>query len=334
MYCEDSPDPAMNKLHVIGRTYSLPYKYFYRRYEHEMWTPWEPVSAEIEGFHLAPVVWRDRLYLFWVTFLQDAAPLATSRSAAVATYTLKPEAAAARAATVTLGGSPVGSKKLTDLSVSDVNTAIENAVGTKILKAQLHWAEYVHGEWSTRESGALDVVLTATVPQDFDPRGAFVHVSKDYEKGEERGVKIHLGGAFNRAFRLAGRNSIPEDVSREPEPGMPYSPATRSGNRYKGGGSLSVGFTERIKTEDGKQPVPTAVTFKLLERRHLHVAVVRQPDRAGGLPRDRFTGVAVLLPRQLPAHVLRRADFGREDQRGMGGVDHPAEAAGAGLEAS
>ena len=37
-----------------------------------MWTPWEPVTAEIEGDHLAPVVWRDRLYLFWVTFMEKA----------------------------------------------------------------------------------------------------------------------------------------------------------------------------------------------------------------------------------------------------------------------
>ena len=30
------------------------------------------MTAEIEGDHLAPVVWRDRLYLFWVTFMEQA----------------------------------------------------------------------------------------------------------------------------------------------------------------------------------------------------------------------------------------------------------------------
>ena len=39
MYCEEKPDPASNILHVIGRTYNLPHKYFYRRYAHQMWTP-------------------------------------------------------------------------------------------------------------------------------------------------------------------------------------------------------------------------------------------------------------------------------------------------------
>ena len=68
---EDNPDPAQRTLHVIGRTYGEPHKYFYRRFAHQMWTEWEPVSAEIEGDHLAPVIWRQRLYLFWVTFLDQ-----------------------------------------------------------------------------------------------------------------------------------------------------------------------------------------------------------------------------------------------------------------------
>jgi hypothetical protein len=72
MHMEDNEDPASRILHVFGRTFSQPHQYFYRRYAHQMWSPWEPVSAEIEGDHLAPVVWRDRLYLFWVTFLDKA----------------------------------------------------------------------------------------------------------------------------------------------------------------------------------------------------------------------------------------------------------------------
>ena len=77
MYCEEQPlDPASNQLHVIGRTYLEPHKYFYRRYAHEMWTPWEPMSVEIEGNHIVPVIWRDRLNLFWVTFIDNPDPSA------------------------------------------------------------------------------------------------------------------------------------------------------------------------------------------------------------------------------------------------------------------
>src|SRR5438067_13373670 len=79
MYCEEKPlDPASNTLHVIGRTFNLPHKYFYRRYAHQMWTPWEPVTAEIEGDHIVAVVWRERLHLFWVTFLATTEPHPTA----------------------------------------------------------------------------------------------------------------------------------------------------------------------------------------------------------------------------------------------------------------
>ncbi len=75
MYLEDGPGST---LHVISRTYSQPHKYFYRRYVDQMWTPWDPVNVDIEGDHLAPIVWRDRLYLFWVTFTDK--PLPTSKT--------------------------------------------------------------------------------------------------------------------------------------------------------------------------------------------------------------------------------------------------------------
>src|SRR5262249_37377155 len=70
----DRGDPASTVLHVIGRTYSLPHRYFYRRFAHQMWTAWEPVSTEIEGDHITAVVWQERLHLFWVTFLEKASP--------------------------------------------------------------------------------------------------------------------------------------------------------------------------------------------------------------------------------------------------------------------
>jgi hypothetical protein len=70
MYCEEETDPNPNTIHVIGRTHNQPHKYFYRRYANGAWTPWEPVTAEIEGDHIVAVMWRERLHLFWVTFLE------------------------------------------------------------------------------------------------------------------------------------------------------------------------------------------------------------------------------------------------------------------------
>src|SRR5262249_29089714 len=74
-------------LHVIGRNLTgAPRKYFYRRLvDDRSWTPWEKVDVEIQGnedadgsgAQLLPIVWNQRLYLFWLTFTNksDRPPL-------------------------------------------------------------------------------------------------------------------------------------------------------------------------------------------------------------------------------------------------------------------
>ena len=214
MHLEDKADPAHNTLHVIGRTFAQPHKYFYRRYAHQMWTPWEPVSAEIEGNHLAPVIWRDRLYLFWVTFLEKARP-------SVFPPSINPS---------------------TSISLPSI---------LKDVEAHLHWSEYLHGGWSTRESSDFNapspIVLTGVAS--FDSAGVFIHVSKEpYEDGDERGIFVHLGSAFNQAFYLAGRNSAPEKGDFSARPASPYGATETRATRYAGSGALKVTFNQRIKT--------------------------------------------------------------------------------------
>jgi 5-hydroxyisourate hydrolase-like protein (transthyretin family) len=240
MHIEDNADPAQNTLHVIGRTHGEPHKYFYRRYAHQMWTPWEPVTAEIEGDHLAPVVWRDRLYLFWVTFLE------------------KPKQTGGRARNITPGDS------------------VSVAAAESELEAHLHWSEYIQGEWTGRESSALtpvgDQVLSTDKTFKVDlgflgtfeipilPRMVAIHVSKepyDKETGEERGVYIHLGWPFAQSFYLAGRNSIPEKATFSSAPANPYNASTVNATQYAGSGRFKVTFNSRITTgQSGSTPSP------------------------------------------------------------------------------
>lgn len=60
---------TLDVMHIIGRTFSTPHTYYYRRQiDSASWTAWEKVQADIQSDHLIPVVWNRRLYLFWPIF--------------------------------------------------------------------------------------------------------------------------------------------------------------------------------------------------------------------------------------------------------------------------
>jgi hypothetical protein len=275
MYCEEQPlDPASNQLHVIGRTYLEPHKYFYRRYAHQMWTPWEPMPVEIEGNHIVPVIWRDRLNVFWVTFIDnpDPAALPADENALIAATTiigatLKEATATKQPALELSPGAAAAStsgKKITELSVGQLAGAVRSAVDRKLVKVQLHWSEYFQGEWSVRESGGYSASLIRSVSLDFDSTRVFIHATKDFEDGEERGVRIHLGGEINQAFHVVSRNSRPTATSRAAAPRIPYNAPTVQANRYAGQGPFKVTFAQRVETEVGQGTKTTLATPDIL----------------------------------------------------------------------
>lgn len=271
MYCEEQAlDPASNLLHVIGRTYGEPHKYFYRRYQHQMWTPWEPVPVEIEGDHIVPVIWRDRLNLFWVTFIDnpdpEAFPSDDNFGDLIVKGSLKDFSANQKIALASKNEAPlaVGSasakpapKSMAEMSLGQLAGGMRSAVNRKLVKVLLHWSEYLQGEWSVRESGGFGASLTTSVPLDFDSAAVFIHATKEYDEGEERAVKIHLGGQINKAFKVVSRNCRPTSAAREPAPLMPYNAPGVQANRHAGEGAFKVTFAQRIETEDGK-PAKTA----------------------------------------------------------------------------
>ena len=72
MYWQDvDPDTGepVDILHVVGRTFHAPNKYFYRQLLNgTTWTPWQPVQVDINGDHLLAVIWERRLRLIWPVF--------------------------------------------------------------------------------------------------------------------------------------------------------------------------------------------------------------------------------------------------------------------------
>lgn len=56
--------------HVVARTAGANRKYYYRRRQEGSWTPWEQIKLDIEDNPVLPVVWRGRLFLFWLRLLK------------------------------------------------------------------------------------------------------------------------------------------------------------------------------------------------------------------------------------------------------------------------
>ncbi len=58
-------------VHVWGRTRSTPHIYYYRKRTGGTWNAWEKMDTQIDGDQFAPVKWRGRLRLYWLTFSEQ-----------------------------------------------------------------------------------------------------------------------------------------------------------------------------------------------------------------------------------------------------------------------
>ena len=229
MHLQDHVDASQRVLHVFGRTYGQPHEYFYRRCRNGSWTTWEPVGVSIQGDHLAPVVWRERLFLFWVTFLEKADTGAT----------MNPTTSGATIAGATFG---------------NLMTGLNSLSANKVIELQLHWAQYQSGAWTTAESGSFAPVIGKKQPATFQPSDAFIHVSKEFNDGVEGGVFVHLSG-FDHAFYLAGRNAAPEQgaLGTPPEHIIVSASDVQATRRSGKSGALNVRYTKQKSTDTKKE---------------------------------------------------------------------------------
>src|SRR5262249_6084821 len=93
MYYVEPTERQGEVVHLVARTAGAHRKYYYRRYEFGYWTPWEQIKLDIEDNPVIPVVWNDRLLLFWLRILKKG-----------------PDAA----------DKPAAGKKLTDLTTDNI----------------------------------------------------------------------------------------------------------------------------------------------------------------------------------------------------------------------
>ncbi|WP_274565067.1 neuraminidase-like domain-containing protein [Streptomyces spiramyceticus] len=120
-------------LHVIGRTLGSTREHWYRRHEYGYWTPWEKIGLNIEGDVVVPVVWKKRLFVFWVTTLVQAQ------------------------------GDPAKSPQ----DISDEAWSLAARVDATVT---LHRGEYYRGTWQSSKSTETSTSLTWSSLSSFDPR--------------------------------------------------------------------------------------------------------------------------------------------------------------------
>jgi Tc toxin complex TcA C-terminal TcB-binding domain/Neuraminidase-like domain/Salmonella virulence plasmid 28.1kDa A protein len=128
------------KLHVVGRTRNAPYFFYYRYYEFDnrsnqsnrYWYPWEKIEVDIpsvdveddinnlanNGASVIPVIWKDRLFIFFPQFMQKN------------------------------WDSPL--KKEMKIADSAENTA-SNSTPLSYWEIKMSWSEYKEEKWSPKQ---------------------------------------------------------------------------------------------------------------------------------------------------------------------------------------
>jgi hypothetical protein len=229
MYLDQDVTHGISTLHVLGRTYGHPHKYFYRTYSSGTWSGWEAVTPDIEGNHITLLIWKGRLNVFWVTFISQPQPPQTTGD--------------------TGGGAVSG------LTFDQLAGAISSAQAIPQVQVQLHWIEYFQGKWTNRISSEINTSAIITgIGDKFDPdSNAFIHVTKEVDSaGNEGAVRIHLDlsnipgydeWAFGYAFRVTSKNCSPDFSNSYWERAqlLPYELDQVNATEYIGWGSQYVG---------------------------------------------------------------------------------------------
>jgi hypothetical protein len=231
---ENANDPSSTILHVIGRTFNSPHKYYYRRFTHMTWTPWEPVGVDVEGDHITAVVWRERLHLFWVKFMEKSPPPDLSDHGET--------------------------KHAADMTPGELKGVVKSSAqaGTKLVDVQLSWSELYQGAWTPPTQSGFGIIANQVVPAGFTPASTFIFATKEYDNGEERAAVVSLNGDIEAAFRLTSKNSPPTWAQANGAIDLPYVGAHPSASEHDGTGPFHVSYVSQIVSVLGNSTPTTS----------------------------------------------------------------------------
>lgn len=145
MYLEENEQGNQDDdiLHVIGRTNGNTRQYYYRRYEYGYWTPWEKISLNMEGDHIFPIVWKKRLFIFWLNIVEKPAPVSSS------------------------------------LTPTQLSTRAISSSTRKNIEINMCWGEYYKGKWTSPKSTELNKPLIISNLDSFDKKQLLMHGRTD-----------------------------------------------------------------------------------------------------------------------------------------------------------
>ena len=193
-YVEGEPGTVDDIDYVVARTAGANRTYYWRRREPAGWTPWEQIKLDIEGNSVIPVVWKNRVFLFWVKIVSLPSPVA-------------PQPFKAGAST-----------DLIKLKTEHIN----NTPAPLIVSAILCWSEYYNGVWQPMKTSDPHqrVKIDDFVPGSFEPlRDLFTwlgaveidnpsdDLKKDNLQKDGDILQINIGGRVS--FRLYNTHSLP-----------------------------------------------------------------------------------------------------------------------------
>ncbi|MBO9204290.1 MULTISPECIES: Tc toxin subunit A-related protein [Niastella] len=179
--------PRLTFSHIIGRTRNMPYVYYYTKFDHSqhVWTPWDKIETDIQliedekesgvltkpmnGNSLVPVVWKNRLLLFWPVFSK-------------------------RTKENTVDGKPVSNMKFVEAS----NRTTGEVRPLEYQEIKLAWSEYKEGKWTAKQTSAC---VVNTMPQTKAPA-----VSKFFfiAETQEEQLKVHVNYEIDLTMSSAG----------------------------------------------------------------------------------------------------------------------------------
>jgi hypothetical protein len=236
--------------HVVARTAGANRKYFYRRREFGNWTPWEQIKLDIEDNPVIPVVWRDRLFLFWLRIIKQAPLDAENMATSPALDANNQE-------------QNLGNTKISDIKASAKKDAAEN---TKIaVQAVLCWSEYYNGKWQGTKTSDIDKpvslgIFFATGTGSFD---RFKLKLSIFEKSNALKIRIEgVNPVLLSSFLLYNTHSLPVSqtiLNRHGEGGKESANISNGKSRWLGINSQEFSISYQGSSANNNQPLPRSI---------------------------------------------------------------------------